>query len=223
MPSRPACSTRAKATPGSSWSAWASCATAAPPNSANPISVVIPTTSSPSSARPPSSRDPATTRMFREAAQAPAVVARQLARNERGMHALGALLRAKPPRAVVTLARGSSDHAATYAKYLLETRLGVLTSSAAPSTASVYNAQPDLSDCVVLAISQSGRSPDLIASAVAAKAAGARVVALVNDEASPLAMLARHCIPLAAGVEESVAATKTHLATISALTHLAAA
>src|SRR4051812_15129188 len=219
MPSRPACSTRAKATPGSSWSAWASCATAAPPNSANPISVVIPTTSSPSSARPPSSRDPATTRMFREAAQAPAVVARQLARNERGMHALGELLRAKPPRAVVTLARGSSDHAATYAKYLLETRLGVLTSSAAPSTASVYGAQPDLTNCLVLAMSQSGRSPDLVASVQAAKRAGARIATFVNDESSPLAALADHCIPLAAGAPEKVAPTKTPLAPPAPIGH----
>lgn len=165
---------------------------------------------------------PDTTRMFREAAQAPEVVARQLAQNERGMRALGALLRAKPPRAVVTVARGSSDHAATYAKYLLETRLGVLTSSAAPSTASVYGAQPDLTGCVVLAMSQSGRSPDLIASVEAAKRAGARIAALVNDESSPLAALADHCIALAAGTEESVAATKTHLATVAAIAHLAA-
>ena len=172
--------------------------------------------------RPGQVAAPAETRMFREAAQAPEVVARQLARNDRDVRALAARLRADPPRAVVTLARGSSDHAATYAKYLLETRIGVLTSSAAPSTASVYGAQPDLSDCLVLAISQSGRSPDLLESAEAAKRAGARLVTLVNDEASPLAALADCCLPLAAGKEESVAATKTHLATVSALAHLVA-
>ena len=68
------------------------------------------------------------------------------------------------PRAVVTCARGSSDHAATFAKYLIETRAGVLTSSAAPSMSSLYDAQPDLRGVVFLAISQSGKSPDLLAS-----------------------------------------------------------
>ena len=177
----------------------------------------------PAETGPLPSRDPARTRMFREAAQASDVVAKQLERNAKEVHALASRLRADPPRAVVTLARGSSDHAATYAKYLLETRIGVLTSSGAPSTASVYGAQPDLSDCLVLAISQSGRSPDLLESASAAKRAGARLVTIVNDEASPLAALADCCLPMAAGREESVAATKTHLATLSAIAHLASA
>jgi len=158
--------------------------------------------------------------MFREAQQAAEAIARQLARNEKDVHALASRLRSDPPRAVVTLARGSSDHAATYAKYLLETRIGVLVSSGSPSTASVYGAQPDLSDCLVLAISQSGRSPDLLESAGAAKRAGARLVTLVNDEASPLAAMADCCLPLGAGREESVAATKTHLATVSAIAQL---
>src|SRR6478609_6945864 len=201
----------------------ASCAMAARPSSASPISAVIPTTSSPSSARPLNSRDPAATRMFREAAQAPEVVARQLVRNAATVASLGRQLRERPPRAVVTIARGSSDHAATYAKYLVETRLGILTSSSSPSTASVYGAQPQLDDCLVLAMSQSGRSPDLLAAADAAKRAGATVVAIVNDEASPLAALAQHCLPLAAGPEESVAATKTHLATVAAVAHLVSA
>jgi glutamine---fructose-6-phosphate transaminase (isomerizing) len=161
--------------------------------------------------------------MFREAAQAPEVVARQLAANATAVAALAAALRERPPRAIVTLARGSSDHAATYAKYLFETRLGVLTSSGAPSTASVYGVQPDLAGCLAIAISQSGRSPDLLASVEAARRSGARVLALVNDESSPLAAAADHVLPLRAGVEESVAATKTHLASVSALAHLAAA
>ena len=161
--------------------------------------------------------------MFREAAQAPEVIARQLARNAATVASLGRHLRERPPRAVVTIARGSSDHAATYAKYLVETRLGILTSSSSPSTASVYGTQPQLDDCLVLAMSQSGRSPDLLAAAEAAKHAGATVVAIVNDEASPLAALAQHCLPLAAGPEESVAATKTHLATVAAVAHLVSA
>ncbi len=125
------------------------------------------------------------------------------------------------PRAVVTCARGSSDHAATYAKYLFETRVGVLTASAAPSIASVYGARQDLRDCLFVVISQSGRSPDLISTTEAAKEGGALVVVLVNDESSPLAALADHTLPLAAGEELSVAATKSFIASLAALAQLA--
>jgi glutamine---fructose-6-phosphate transaminase (isomerizing) len=166
---------------------------------------------------------PEATRLYREAAQAPGVVRAQLERNATVVRELGARLREKKPRAVVTSARGSSDHAATYAKYLVETRAGVLTASAAPSVASVYHAQPDLRDCLFLAISQSGRSPDLLAGARHAAEAGAVVVALVNDEDSPLAREARYCVPLCAGAEESVAATKSYIASLAAIAHVVAA
>jgi glucosamine--fructose-6-phosphate aminotransferase (isomerizing) len=160
--------------------------------------------------------------MFAEAAEAPAVVATQLARNARLVATLASSLRARPPRAVVTIARGSSDNAATYARYLLETRLGVLTASAPPSVNSVYGATPDMADTLVLAISQSGRSPDLLAAAEAAASTGARVVALVNEERSPLAELAALTIPLSAGTERSVAATKSFIAALSAVAQLVA-
>lgn len=160
--------------------------------------------------------------MFREASEAPAVVATQLERNRAYMATLAASLRQRRPRAVVTCARGSSDHAATYAKYLMETRVGVLTASAAPSVASVYGSNQDLADCLFLALSQSGRSPDLLENVRAAARAGARVIALVNDEESPLAALAAEMIPICAGGEESVAATKSYIAMLSALAHLAA-
>ena len=161
--------------------------------------------------------------MYREAAEGPSIAARQFERNRTRIATLAADLRERRPRAVVTCARGSSDHAATYAKYLLETRLGILTASAAPSTASVYGSTQDLRDCLFVALSQSGRSPDLLESVRAAGRAGARVIALVNDEDSPLASLAAETIPLCAGREESVAATKSFLAMITALAHLAAA
>src|SRR5438046_1925215 len=119
-------------------------------------------------------------------------------------------------------ARGSSDHAATFARYLIETRLGLLTSSAAPSVSSVYEARPDLSGALVLAISQSGASPDLLSTVSHARAAGARIVALVNAENSPLAQLADDLIPLRAGVEKSVAATKSYIASLSAIVQLLA-
>jgi glucosamine--fructose-6-phosphate aminotransferase (isomerizing) len=158
--------------------------------------------------------------MAQEAAEAPAVVERLLAGNAEACASLGAELRRDPPRIALTCARGSSDHAATYAKYLLETRLGLITASAAPSVASVYKAAPDATDALCLAISQSGASPDLVATAQAARSRGARLVALVNAEGSPLAALAHVELPLRAGPERSVAATKSHLAAVAAIAQL---
>src|SRR5437016_14491816 len=160
--------------------------------------------------------------MYCEAEQAPDVVRRQLAANSERLERLGERLRQLNPHAVVTCARGSSDHAATFARYLIETRLGLLTSSAAPSVSSVYEAQPDLAGTLVLVISQSGASPDLLSTVSHARAAGARIVALVHAEDSPLAQLADDLIPLRAGVEKSVAATKSYIASLSAIVQLLA-
>jgi glucosamine--fructose-6-phosphate aminotransferase (isomerizing) len=161
--------------------------------------------------------------MFREAAQAPAAVRAQLAANDAVTTRLAARLRRSPPRAVVTCARGSSDHAATFARYLIETRLGLLTSSAAPSVSSVYEAAPDLAGTLLLTISQSGASPDLLAVVSQARAAGAHIVALVNAPGSPLAQLADELLPLHAGAEQSVAATKSYIASLAAIVQLVAA
>jgi glutamine---fructose-6-phosphate transaminase (isomerizing) len=155
--------------------------------------------------------------MFLEAAEAPDAVACQFATNRELVSRIGARLRDARPRAVVTGARGSSDHAATFAKYLIETRTGILTSSTGLSTSSVYAIQPKLDDVLFLAISQSGRSPDLLASVESAKAGGAFVVAIVNDDTSPLAALAHEVLPLHAGAENSIAATKTYLASVAAI------
>src|SRR6478672_3037513 len=133
---------------------------------------------------------PESTWMFREAAQASTVVREQRGRNAGTIAELAERLRSSKPRAVVTLARGSSDHAATFARYLIETRAGVLTSSASPSVGSIYDSTPDLAGTVVVAISQSGRSPDLLATARQATAQGALLVALINEEESPLAAMA---------------------------------
>lgn len=162
------------------------------------------------------------TLMFNEAASSASVIAAQFARNQERMRALAADLRQNPPPFVVTCARGSSDHAATYAKYLFETRLGLVTASASPSVGSVYEARQQLQGALYLVISQSGKSPDLLRNAEAAKAAGARVVALVNVEDSPLAQLADTVIPLGAGAERSVAATKSYLASLAAILQLCA-
>jgi glucosamine--fructose-6-phosphate aminotransferase (isomerizing) len=160
--------------------------------------------------------------MHAEAAEAPAVVQAQLLRNAPAVRELATRLQRSPPRAVVTCARGSSDNAATYARYLVETRLGLLTSSAAPSVSSVYGVNADLGHTLVLVISQSGASPDLVATAEAARRNGAFVLALVNVEDSPLAQLADLTLPLAAGEETSVAATKTYLASLAVISQLVA-
>ena len=162
------------------------------------------------------------TLMFNEAAQSASVIATQFARNSDVVQALAADLRQNPPPFVVTCARGSSDHAATYAKYLFETQLGLVTASASPSVGSVYEAPLQLRGALYIVISQSGKSPDLLRNAEAAKAAGARVVALVNVEDSPLALLAETVIPLGAGAERSVAATKSYLASLAAILQLGA-
>ncbi|MFT3763644.1 MAG: SIS domain-containing protein [Pseudoxanthomonas sp.] len=162
------------------------------------------------------------TLMFNEAAQAADVVAAQFARNEAVVAELAAGLRADPPPFVATCARGSSDHAATYAKYLFETQLGFVTASISPSVGSVYEAKQHLRGALYLTISQSGKSPDLLRNAEAAREAGARVVALVNVEDSPLARLADTVLPLGAGPEKSVAATKSYLASLAAILQLAA-
>lgn len=160
------------------------------------------------------------TLMFAEAAEASAMVARQIAANRDAAASLGEKLRRDPPRGVVTCARGSSDHAATFAKYLIETRLGLLTASAAPSVASVYGVSAGYEGMLALAISQSGKSPDILSTMRGAKAAGARTAALVNVEDSPLAREVDALLPLHAGPERSVAATKSYIAALAGLIHL---
>jgi glucosamine--fructose-6-phosphate aminotransferase (isomerizing) len=163
------------------------------------------------------------TLMFREAAEAPHLIAMQLESNRALLARIGGQLRERAPRAVVTAARGSSDHVATFAKYLIETKTGTITASAGLSTSSVYAPRSKFEDVLFLAISQSGKSPDLIAATAEAKKAGAQTIALVNDPTSPLAELADDVVPLCAGAERSVAATKTYLASASAVAALVAA
>ncbi len=160
--------------------------------------------------------------MYQEAVQAPLAVNTQLAQNASQLRELGARLRAEPPRAVVTCARGSSDHAATYARYLIEAHTHVLTSSAAPSVSSVYEAQSDLQGTLFIAISQSGKSPDLLAATRNAKDSGALTVALCNTIDSPLMQLVDVAVPLHAGPERSVAATKSYIASLSCIAQLLA-
>jgi glucosamine--fructose-6-phosphate aminotransferase (isomerizing) len=131
-------------------------------------------------------------------------------------------LNRQPPRVVITCARGSSAHAATFAKHLFELRLGIPVAAAAPNIATVYRRELNLKDQLFLAISQSGRSDDLIESAMMARAAGAVTAAIVNDANSPLAEVCRIVLPLGAGNERSIAATKSFIASLAALLQLTA-
>jgi glucosamine--fructose-6-phosphate aminotransferase (isomerizing) len=160
--------------------------------------------------------------MFNEAAESTHVVRTQLLHNAVPLATLGARLRLHKPRAVVTCARGSSDHAATYAKYLVEAYTGVLTSSAAPSVSSIYEVPGDVRGVLFIAISQSGRSPDLLTATRAAKDGGALTVALCNSADSPLMQMVDVAIPLHAGPETSVAATKSYIASLAAIAQLVA-
>ncbi len=164
-----------------------------------------------------------TSRLLSEALEAPDRIADLLAANRAAVADIVRRLKARPPRFIVTAARGSSSHAARFGKYLIETRLGIFTAAAAPSVTTLYRAPLKLDGALVLSVSQSGRSPDLVVQAKAAKAAGAMTLALVNDVDSPLARASDAVLPLLAGPETSVAATKTFLASLSALAQLVAA
>lgn len=163
------------------------------------------------------------TLMRAETLEAGATVARLLARNGEALRALGERLRATAPDVVVTCARGSSDHAAMYGKYLIETMIGVPVASAAPSVVSLFDAPVATRRSLCIAISQSGRSPDLLATVEAHAKGGAEVVALVNDEGSPIAAMADTLLALSAGPERSVAATKSCIAAMAGLAALVAA
>ncbi len=127
------------------------------------------------------------------------------------------VLRDKAPRAVLLTARGTSDHAALYAKYLLEIGLGLPCGLTSTSTLTVYEATPDLRDVLWISISQSGGSPDLVESTAAARRAGAITLAVTNNPASPLAQAAEHHLDVHAGPELAVAATKSYTAQLLTL------
>lgn len=156
--------------------------------------------------------------LLSEIGEQPGVLARLLEDPVRGriLEVGRALFDPMPPFAVLA-ARGTSDHAAVFMKYLLETRLGLPVSLAAPSVVTLYKRSPSLAHSVVIAVSQSGRSPDLVAVLEHARTAGARTLAVVNDVGSPLAKAADHVLDVGAGPERSVAATKSFSAQLLTL------
>jgi len=162
-------------------------------------------------------------RMLEECLAAPAAVARQLAADGAAYAALGADLRQHPPAGLLTVARGSSDHAAQYMAYLVMARLGRLVTSLPMSLVTLYQSRIDCEGLVSLAFSQSGQSPDLVAPTKFFRAGGARTVAFVNAGNSPLADAAGYVFPLHAGPELSVAATKSYIAQLVAGARVVAA
>jgi glutamine---fructose-6-phosphate transaminase (isomerizing) len=166
--------------------------------------------------------DAATTAMAAEIHETPEAVARFFDREDAALRVLGAKLRAQSPAFVVTCARGSSDNAAAYFKYGLEILTGLPVVSIGPSVASIYNAPLRLRGALLVSVSQSGKSPDIVALQAHARAAGAFAVAVVNVTDSPLAAQADAVLPLHAGVERSVAATKSCVGSAVALAALIA-
>ncbi len=160
--------------------------------------------------------------METETREAPAVVARIVSELSPALRELGATLRSAPPAHAIAVGRGSSGAAGLLAKYLFETRLGLSTASGAPSVNSIYGERLNLAHVLVLAISQSGKSPDLVEFCRAAQGANVRRVALTNDPTSPLAATVDTCLPLLAGPERSVAATKSCIAAMALVFGLAA-
>jgi glucosamine--fructose-6-phosphate aminotransferase (isomerizing) len=164
----------------------------------------------------------AVTAMAREIREIPAA-ARRLLERQAVVSAIADSIRAAAPRVVVTCGRGSSGHVGVYLRYLFEARIGLLVSAAAPSVITAYRKQPDMRSALFLVISQSGRSPDLVAATQYARQAGALTLALVNDDASPAAVAAELVLPIEAGPERAVAATKTVVLSMLAGVQLVAA
>lgn len=154
--------------------------------------------------------------MAREVAEIPQAAQRFLTQSAPQTQAAAAAMQAADPKLIVTVARGSSDHAATYLKYAVELLAGIPVASVGPSIASIYGRPLHLAGAACIGISQSGKSPDIVAMTEAARAGGALTLAITNFADSPMAQAAAHCLPLAAGEEKSVAATKTFVSSVVA-------
>jgi glucosamine--fructose-6-phosphate aminotransferase (isomerizing) len=162
------------------------------------------------------------TLMRREIDEIPAAVARLVRGEAAHLDEVAAAVRRAHPRLAVVAARGTSDHAAVYARYLVESELRLPTAMAAASLTTIYHRSSDWSGVLLLSLSQSGASPDILAVTEAARAGGATTVAITNDSRSPLAMMAEHAIACQAGPERAVAATKTYVSELAAVAALVA-
>jgi glucosamine--fructose-6-phosphate aminotransferase (isomerizing) len=159
-------------------------------------------------------------RMREEIAEQPARWQDALSVGGRQLRAVRARIWSRRPRAVLFVARGTSDHAALYANYLVQTALQVPAASASPSVVTLYGSAPDFRDVLVVAVSQSGGSPDLVAFVEMARTRGATTLTLTNDTTSALARISDETIDILAGPETAVAATKSYTGELLALAAL---
>lgn len=160
--------------------------------------------------------------MLAESQEAPQKVGEFLSADAEVYARLGERLRGLNPSVVATVARGSSDHAATYASYLFPLTTGRVVASVPPSLTTVLKAPLNLRNQFLLAISQSGSSPDILRTVESIGASGAVTAGLVNDRNSPIAKASEFLLDQHAGVEKGLAATKTVLCTKTAIARLAA-
>jgi len=149
------------------------------------------------------------THMMREIAEIPEATSRLLDQSGDALKEAGQALRGLDPAFLTTVARGSSDHAAAFLKYVIELTAGVPVASLGPSIASIYGAKLKLAKSASISISQSGKSPDIVAMTEGVRDGGALTIAITNTAGSPLAAASHHPIDIRAGAERSVAATKT--------------
>ena len=162
------------------------------------------------------------TLMAREMAEQPGVLARLVARFDADVARVQAVIPA-PLAGIVFLARGSSDHAAVYGRYLAEIAAGRPAGLAAPSLHTLYHARVDYSGYLVVALSQSGATPEIVTVCERMRAAGGRVIAITNEGGSPLTEAADDVLRLDAGTERAVPATKTMTAELLAVAAVASA
>jgi glucosamine--fructose-6-phosphate aminotransferase (isomerizing) len=159
----------------------------------------------------------------REIREQPAALSRLLQKGRARAEEIAAAIRAYGPRFVVIAARGSSDNAARYGEYVFGVHNRLTVALATPSLFTRYEAKPSLEGALVVGISQSGQSPDVVAVLDAARAQGAVTVAVTQDPTSPLARAAVWCFALEAGTEQAIAATKTYTNQLMAMAMLSAA
>ncbi|MHC5233130.1 SIS domain-containing protein [Brucella sp. LJL56] len=160
--------------------------------------------------------------MLQETEQSSAVVAGLLEKEAGTLAEIARVFQKSEPAVITTAARGSSDHAATFFKYLMEITMGIPVASIGPSVASVYGSKLKLNNGLHFTVSQSGASPDIVAAQDAAKRGGATTIAVVNVVDSPLGRAADIVLALNAGEEKSVAATKSFIAAVAALSGVVA-
>ena len=154
-------------------------------------------------------------KMYSEISETPDVFSR-LINSEAQFKEAAEKIKARNITNVIILARGTSDNAGHYLKFLIEVKLGLPVGLASPSSVSIYGAKVDFKDTLVIALSQSGRSPDLITFASAAKEGKALLITMTNNSDSPLANVGDLHIDLSAGLEVAVAATKSYSAELLA-------